>query len=612
MLDASNANADAVEAARQSFGRVLSCRGAEVRIGLPAAVSLSAQRATVGKFVSIRSGASVVIGMIAEITASEPSRPGLHGHGAVARVELMGEIVRKLGGGSRFQRGVRDYPAIGDEVDIIGRDDLRVVYSSVATRSVSIGHLHQDHTIPAYVDADSLLSKHFAVLGSTGVGKSSGLAVILGELVKARPDARILLLDVHNEYTKCFGDEASIVGADNLKLPFWVFNFDEMTDVIYGGKQAISEEVEILAELIPIAKGNYHNYKSGGDRPALSKKGPRNQGFTADTPSPYLIQDLLTLIDERMGKLENRSSRIIHHRLMMRIEAIKSDPRYSFMFENANVGGDTLAAVLNQLFRLESESRGITILKLASLPGEAVDAVVCVAARLAFEFGLWSDGVIPLLLVCEEAHRYASADHTQGFAPVRRALSRIAKEGRKYGVHLGLVTQRPAELDPTIISQCSTLFVMRMANDEDQSLLRSAVADAAAHLLSFVPSLGTGEVVGIGEGMPLPARLGFRRLPQELLPCSETGSAPAENSSDLGRAELVRRSIERWRRATTNQTHWGEPAARPEQEAPAPGTPDATQSALARGLQAIAAEGRAPTQPAPRRLDPERYTILKR
>ena len=612
MLDASNANADAVEAARQSFGRVLSCRGAEVHIGLPAAVSLSAQRATVGKFVSIRSGASVVIGMIAEITASEPSRPGLHGHGAVARVELMGEIVRKLGGGSRFQRGVRDYPAIGDEVDIIGRDDLRVVYSSVATRSVSIGHLHQDHTIPAYVDADSLLSKHFAVLGSTGVGKSSGLAVILGELVKARPDARILLLDVHNEYTKCFGDEASIVGADNLKLPFWVFNFDEMTDVIYNGKQAVPEEVEILAELIPVAKANYHNYKSGGDRPALSKKGPRNQGFTADTPSPYLIQDLLTLIDERMGKLENRSSRIIHHRLMMRIEAIKSDPRYSFMFENANVGGDTLAAVLNQLFRLESESRGITILKLASLPGEAVDAVVCVAARLAFEFGLWSDGVIPLLLVCEEAHRYASADHTQGFAPVRRALSRIAKEGRKYGVHLGLVTQRPAELDPTIISQCSTLFVMRMANDEDQSLLRSAVADAAAHLLSFVPSLGTGEVVGIGEGMPLPARLGFRRLPQELLPCSETGSAPAENSSDLGRAELVRRSIERWRRATTNQTHWGEPAARPEQEAPAPGTPDATQSALARGLQAIAAEGRAPTQPAPRRLDPERYTILKR
>jgi hypothetical protein len=156
---------------------------------------------------------------------------------------------------------------------------------------------------------------------------------------------------------------------------------------------------------------------------------------------------------------------------------------------------------------------------------------------------------------------------------------------------------------------------MRMANDEDQSMLRSAVADAAAHLLSFVPSLGTGEVVGIGEGMPLPARLSFRRLPQELLPCSEGGSAPTESSRDLGRAELVRRSIERWRRATTNQTHWGEQAGKAEQDAPAPSPEAATPSALARGLQAIAAEGRAPAQPpqpAPRRLDPERYTILKR
>jgi uncharacterized protein len=606
MLDVLNPNP--APGGPQPFGRVLSCRGSEARIGLPAAISLNAHRATVGKFVAIRSGASTLIGVIAEITASEPAEPGTYGYNAVAQVDLMGEIVPREEGGSCFQRGVRDYPAIGDEVEIIGRDDLRVVYSSVAVRSISIGHLHQDHTIPANVDPDSLLSKHFAVLGSTGVGKSSGVVVILTELLKARPDARILLLDIHNEYARSFGDAASIVGADNLKLPFWVFNFDEMTDVIYGGKHAVLEEVEILAELIPIAKGNYHNYKSGGDRPALARKGARNQAFTADTPSPYLIQDLLTLIDERMGKLENRSSRMVHHRLMMRVEAIKNDPRYAFMFENANVGGDTLAAVLNQLFRLESESNGITILKLASLPGEVVDAVVCVVARLAFEFGLWSDGVIPLLLVCEEAHRYAAADHTLGFAPVRRALSRIAKEGRKYGVHLGLVTQRPAELDPTIISQCSTLFAMRMANDQDQSLLRSAVSDAAANLLSFLPSLGTGEVVGVGEGMPLPTRLSFRRLPQELLPCSETGAIFTEDTSDLGRAELVKRSIERWRRATTNQTHF---ADRGEPELPVARVSE-PQSALARGLQAIATEGRQPPPPQPRRLDPDRYTILKR
>src|SRR5262249_1533565 len=148
---------------------------------------------------------------------------------------------------------------------------------------------------------------------------------------------------------------AAVVGAHNLRLPFWMFNFEEMTDAIYCGKPAPAEEVDILAELIPIAKGRYLAYKNGADRPSLARKSSKDFGFTPDTPSPYLIQDLLNLIDERMGKLENRSSRMTHHRLMMRIETIKNDPRYAFMFENANVGGDTMASVLSQLFRLESE-----------------------------------------------------------------------------------------------------------------------------------------------------------------------------------------------------------------------------------------------------------------
>ncbi len=144
--------------------------------------------------------------------------------------------------------------------------------------------------------------------------------------------------------------------------------------------------------------------------PQWLRRPTRQNGFTADSPTPYLLQDLINLIDERMGKLENRASRMTYHRLMGRIEAIRNDPRYGFMFENANVGGDTMAAVLSRLFRLEDDGRPITVLRLASLPGEAVDAVVCVVLRLAFEFGLWSDGALPLLVVCEEAHRYASAD----------------------------------------------------------------------------------------------------------------------------------------------------------------------------------------------------------
>jgi uncharacterized protein len=238
------------------------------------------------------------------------------------------------------------------------------------------------------------------------------------------------------------------------------------------------------------------------------------------------------------------------------------------------------------------------VLRLASLPGEAVDAVVCVALRLAFEFGLWSDGALPLLVVCEEAHRYASADQSVGFAPARRSLSRIAKEGRKYGVHLGLVSQRPAELDPTIISQCSTLFAMRMTNEQDQALLRSATSDIATHLLDLVPALGTGEVIGVGEAMPLSTRLAFDTLPRDRVPSSEMTSYLPDAAS-LDRPELVRTVIERWRRATVSQ-------AVVEDESPAIAPDSERPSILRAPLGELQPAAGAPL------LDQARASILKR
>ena len=172
---------------------------------------------------------------------------------------------------------------------------------------------------------------------------------------------------------------------------------------------------------------------------------------------------------------------------------------------------------------------------------------------MAFDFGLWSDGAAPLLFVCEEAHRYAPADHKIGFGPTRRSLSRIAKEGRKYGVFLGLVTQRPAEIDPKIISQCNTLFVMRMSNDRDQALIRSAVSDAAASILDFVPSLGTREVFAFGPGVAIPTRLKFKELPPHLRPRSEAaGNTRMEAGPNIDR-DVIGMVVERWRSATMSQ-----------------------------------------------------------
>jgi DNA helicase HerA-like ATPase len=530
-----------------ALGHVLAVEGSQAEIGLILARPSGPERPTVGKFVAINGRGTTLVGMISEVS----QRAGeVNGVRTVARVDLLGEIEHTGPGSRRFRRGVRDYAAIGDPVEMISREELRLIYASTSEKAITIGHLSQDPSIPAYVDTDHMLAKHFAVVGSTGVGKSSAVAAILGRIIDARPDLRVLLLDVHNEYRAAFADRANVIGGENLRLPFWLFNFEEILNVLYAGKPTASEEVEILAELIPVAKAKH---QAGGERVTLERRQTVRQGAcTADTPVPYHLSDLLALISERMGKLENRASAMSHHRLMARIETIKSDPRYEFMFRHANLGGDTMAAVLSQAFSLESEDRPLTILKLASLPDEVVDSVVCVLARLAFDFALWSDGAIPILLACEEAHRYASADRHTGFAPARRALKRIAREGRKYGVHLGLVSQRPAELDPTIISQCSTFFVMRMTNDADQALLRAAVSEAAANLLGFVPSLGAQEAIGIGEGLPLVARITFTTLPAGAIPRSESG-ARADGGASRSRSEIVRSAIERWRRATTSQ-----------------------------------------------------------
>ena len=299
---------------------------------------------------------------------------------------------------------------------------------------------------------------------------------------------------------RSFREKAQVLTPKNLKLPFWLFNFEETVDVFFRGRPGLEEEVEILSHVIPLAKAQFSLAHGGGGH-TLRKIDPTGTAYTVDTPVPYRLSDLVALIDERMGKLENRSSATKYGRLISRIETVRKDLRYAFMFDNANVGGDTMADVLNQLFRLVPEGKPMTVMQLAGFPAEVVDSVVSVLGRMAFEFGLWSDGALELLFVCEEAHRYAPGDKSIGFGPTRKAVSRIAKEGRKYGVFLGLVTQRAAELDATIISQCSTLFAMRMANERDQQVIRSAVSDAAASLLEFLPSLGTREAFAFGEGV---------------------------------------------------------------------------------------------------------------
>jgi len=616
-MNAPNAPQDRVAGGGQPLGHVHSVTGSQASIGILDLAALKRSGATVGKFVKIHTGKTLLIGLITELSAS----PGVGDQGScgTAHVDLTGEISDRSGAVS-FRRGVGEYPTVGDPVTTLTSNELRVVFDISGTKTIKVGQLQQDGAIPVSVDVDAMLGMHFAVLGTTGVGKSSALALILQQLLQVRPDVRILLLDVHNEYGRCFGERAYVSNPGNLKLPFWLFNFEEIVDVFFGGRPGLDEEIEVLAEVIPVAKATYTQYRANADRLALKRFDPKSIGFTVDTPVPYRLADLLAQIDERMGKLENRSSRLMYHKLMQRIETVSNDPRYAFMFENANVGGDTMAESISQLFRLPSAGKPMTVMQLAGFPAEVVDSVVSVLCRMAFEFGLWSDGAAPMLFVCEEAHKYASADRSIGFGPTRRAISRLAKEGRKYGVFLGLVTQRPAELDPTIISQCSTLFAMRMSNDRDQALLRSAVSDTAANLFTFVPSLGTREALAFGVGVPLPTRLTFTELPAQLLPRSETFSGASDAQAIGQDLSFIGSVVERWRGATMSQRAAAETTrdSRVAPPAPAPATasslpplPPMPAAAMPAAPMPAAPMPAAPPPLAPA-SDPNRHSLLKK
>jgi hypothetical protein len=203
--------------------------------------------------------------------------------------------------------------------------------------------------------------------------------------------------------------------------------------------------------------------------------------------------------------------------------------------------------VLSRIFRVPVNDKPITIVELTGLPTEIVNVVVSVLARMTFDFAHWCEGKVPLTLVCEEAHRYVPAADHLGFEPCKRAIARIAKEGRKYGVALCIVSQRPAEVDPTILSQCNTVFALRMSNDRDQEIVTSAITDTGSGLLEFLPSLGQREALAFGDGVALPVRIKFDELPAHALPRSTTARFTEHWQRSIGDEGFLEQVVEKWR-----------------------------------------------------------------
>ncbi|WP_425348693.1 ATP-binding protein [Rhizobium oryziradicis] len=495
------------------LGRVVGCNGAQATIAATAEHGETSLTSlwSVGRLISITVDQNRVVALVYAMRTASGLWTESENNGFIIDVELMGEVRRGADGVETFSTGITQYPYLGAVAHRIRVADLKRIYESKEGGSCVIGKLSQDDEIDATINIPAMLSKHFAVVGSTGVGKSTAVSLLLHKAIESDPKLRVLILDPHNEFAAAFPDHAVVVDTDTLDLPFWLMRLEEFTEVLYRGRPAVPEEVDILRELIPEAKRAF----KGGDA-SLIRRSDR-ASFTADTPVPYRLADLLAGIDERIGKLEGREEKPHLRTVKIRILSAVNDPRYRFMF-SSNTISDTIMETVAHIFRVPGHGRPISTFQLAGIPSEIVNSVASVLCRMAFELAMWSNGAIHMLVVCEEAHRYVPSDPSLGFFPTRQAIARIAKEGRKYGVSLGIITQRPGELDQTILSQCSTVFAMRLANDRDQDIIRSALPDGSISATSFISSIGNGEAIAFGEAISVPMRMRFSRVEQRYLP----------------------------------------------------------------------------------------------
>ncbi|MFC4593304.1 ATP-binding protein [Sphingobium tyrosinilyticum] len=456
----------------------------------------------------------------------------------VADVDFLGEgDEEKLTGRIyHFRRGVTRYPAPGTEIFPVSSADMQQIYAADDRPHVQIGTVYPTADTRAALYVDSMLGKHFALLGSTGTGKSTSAALILHRICDLSPEGHIVMIDPHGEYGAAFAQNGAVFDVGNLALPYWLMNFEEHCEVFVtseGSDRTV--DCDILAKCLLAARQKNRLAESIGR-------------LTVDSPVPYLLSDLTNILQNEMGKLDKGTGALPYMRLKTKIDEIKTDPRYSFMFSGMLVA-DTMQEFLAKIFRLPSGGKPISIIDVSAMPSDITSVVVSVLSRLVFDYAIWArdEAQRPILLVCEEAHRYIPSTTTGGGQAVRRILERIAKEGRKYGVSLGLITQRPSDLAEGVLSQCGTIISMRLNNDRDQAFVKAAMPEGARGFLDSIPALRNREAIICGEGVAVPIRVALDNLEEERRPASSDPSFTELWRQSGGEADILDRTITRWR-----------------------------------------------------------------
>lgn len=478
-------------------------------------------------------------------------------------IQLIGETV----GNSEFQRGISIYPTIEDEIHIVTDDDLALIYSTSNPSAIRIGTLASSDGLPAYIDVNKLVTRHSAVLGSTGSGKSNAVSSILRSITSGLfPKSKIILIDPHSEYHSALKDYAKVFSIDDddnkLEIPFWGLSYNELALILFDKRQA-SDTMQDTA-----LKEKIFNAKQETITKLKTGKLEGHQ-ITVDSPIPFKIKELwFNLYTEEFsvvkirGDISSSSYKVNAAGNPMYGDASKvvpptyeqpgfgssppfklKDPRILATYIN-QLGGKLRDNKLSFLFEVDeydginkdlndlletwlNHDKPITVLDLGGVPFEIMDLIVGLISRLLFESMFWGRKLEgfgrqrPVLMVFEEAHTYlpkgGNNQTVSGYAS--KAVRRICKEGRKYGIGALVVSQRPSDLDETILSQCGTFITLRLSNSQDQGIVGAAMPDNLGSLSDLLPSLRTGEAIIVGEAVKIPSRV---RLPL-IIPRPDSG-----------------------------------------------------------------------------------------
>jgi uncharacterized protein len=504
----------------------------------------------VGSFVRIPLGFLNLYGIVSTVGASEGLSSNaaegepLHGLRWV-EVQLVGESYGSAG----FQRGVSIFPTLDDRVHIVTEDDLAIIFGSSGPSMVEIGTLAASESLPAMINLDRLVTRHGAIIGSTGSGKSNTIAGLLKALTEgAFPSARIAVIDPHGEYATALAGRAQVFSIGHpknpLRVPYWALSFDELAWFLVDRRTASESQQDLVLRdfIFDRRRANATTLRAGS---------LMQDEITVDSPVPFSIRDVWYNFDRKervtykdMGRsqeaLETEGDAASLKSAVFKapgagsaapfkpqpppfmagytnkILARLKDRRFDFLLNYGEYDGKKKD--LSDLLReWVDHEHSITVFDLAGVPFEVIDLVVGVMTRILYEGMFWGRDLRgigkqrPLLIVYEEAHGYlpkgSGGQFIAGYAS--RAVRRIFKEGRKYGVGSIVISQRPSELDETILSQCGTFVALRLSNSDDQSRVKSTVPDALAGLIDMLPALRTGEALVLGEAVHIPSRVRF-------------------------------------------------------------------------------------------------------